>query len=115
MAMTKADQHRALDEARRALLEWAQERLIPLAEVQFVPFFAGQGTKTLAAWLFYDNEEQVSRLGLDGTTDSMQRFFLDSLRAAGVDDAWLAGVTFVVDSKEDVDRDYEGSYFYRMR
>jgi hypothetical protein len=51
----------------------------------------------------------------DGTTAAMQREFLSILSREGYPLDWLHDIAFSIDSHENVERNYEGSYFYRLR
>jgi hypothetical protein len=45
----------------------------------------------------------------------VQQEFLSILGAGGYPAAWLPDVAFDIDSHENVERNYDGSYFYRLR
>jgi hypothetical protein len=79
--------------------------VVPFVETDF----------TLSVWLFYDTDRNVADFDRDGTTARMQQEFLSILGADGYSAAWLPDVTFSVDSYENVQRNYQGSYFYRLR
>ncbi|OLE23160.1 MAG: hypothetical protein AUG44_22860 [Actinobacteria bacterium 13_1_20CM_3_71_11] len=100
--------------AKTALLGWAQSNDIPLVRVEFVVPFV-ETDFSLSVWLFYDTNANVTRAAADGTTTNVEQEFQSILSAAGYPTDWLSRVSFYIDSHENVERDYEGSYFYRLR
>jgi hypothetical protein len=103
-----------LEAAKVRLLEWAESNGVPLVRVYFVgPFHRPEFS--VAVYLFYGTDLDVETCGRDGRTARLQDMFLSILRQVGYPAELLAAVTFVIDSHENVERDYEGSYFYRLR
>ncbi len=100
--------------ARARLLRWATANGVPLVRVEFVGPFV-ESDHSLHVWLFYDTDLNVGRLDENGTTAALRREFLSILSADGYPREWLHDVGFSVDSHENVERNYEGSYFYRLR
>ncbi len=78
-----------------------------------VPFV--DGDFDLHVVIFFQTDADLEAYRKDGTTVAVQETYCASLRGFGYPDDWLAGVTFEFDSKENVDANFEGSYFYRMR
>jgi hypothetical protein len=112
--MTRDKQLELTAQARDHLLVWSSAAGIPLSRVEFVyPFVATDFS--LSVWLFYDTDVNVARSARDGSTDRLQREFVDRLARVGYDQRWLEQIEFVVDSHENVVRNYDGSYFYRLR
>jgi hypothetical protein len=100
--------------AKVKLLAWAESNGLPLVRMHCVgPFH--QPDFSLGVWLFYGTDLDVERCTSDGRTALMQGEFLSILSEAGYSAERLAEVIFVVDSHENVERNYEGSYFYRLR
>ncbi len=114
MAAARERQLSQAEAAKAQLLEWATTAGVPLVHVEVVSPFA----KTdfgLSVWLFLDSDASVARLEADGTIDRLRQEFLSRLSAAGYPPEWLPDITFGVDSHENVVRNYEGSYLYRLR
>jgi hypothetical protein len=103
-----------IEAAKTPLRAWAGANGVPLVQVDFVVPFV-ETDFSLGVWLFYDTDRSVADLDRDGTTARVQQEFLSILGAGGYPAAWLPPVTFAVDSHENVERIYEGSYFYRLR
>jgi hypothetical protein len=111
---SREEQLAHVEAARPRLLSWASARGVPLVRVEFVVPFV-DGDHSLHVWLFYDTDLDVTRLADDGTTEAVQQELRSILEASGYPAEWLADVAFYVDSHENVERNYEGSYFYRLR
>jgi hypothetical protein len=103
-----------IEAARIALLAWATAHDIPLVRVEFVVPFVHTDF-SLSVWLFYDTDINLTRTAAEGTTANVQQEFLSILFAAGYPADWLSRTSFFADSHENVERNYEGSYFYRLR
>ena len=102
-----------LSAAREELLAWARVHAIPLVHVESVVSFGADFSVTI--WLFYDTDASVADCAGSGTTADVQERFLRILADNGYPAGWLAETSFMVDSHENVERNFEGSYFYRLR
>ena len=92
-----------IETAKAQLRAWAGANGVPLVHVDFaVPFV--ETDFSLNVWLFYATDRNVADLDRDGTTARVQQEFLSILGAGGYPAAWLLGVTFDVDSHENVER-----------
>ncbi len=114
MAAARERQLTQAETAKAQLLEWAESAGVPLVHIEFVFPFA----KTdfgLSVWLFLDSDASVARLQADGTIERLRQEFLSRLSATDYPADWLPDIAFVVDSHENVVRNYEGSYLYRLR
>jgi hypothetical protein len=114
MDPARRKQFRHLGEARDRLLVWAGNNDVPLVRVEFVVPFV-ESDFDVAVWLFYDSAANVARCAASGTTDEAEHQLLSILADDGYPADWLAGTSFYVDSHENVERNFEGSYFYRLR
>jgi hypothetical protein len=100
--------------ASKRLLKWARAEGIPLQHVEFVVPFV-ETNFSLSAWLFYADEFSVAAFEGDGTSARVTQRFQVELAEAGYPTDWLSLVQCRFASKEVVDRDYEGSYYYFVR
>lgn len=114
MDTARRKQFAHLAAAKEQLHLWAGSHAVPLAHVDFVVPFV-ETDFGVSVWLFYDTDVSVARLDRDGGSARMQEEFLSFLSADGYPAQWLSDVAFVVDSHENVEQNYEGSYFYRLR
>jgi hypothetical protein len=100
--------------AKGQLLGWADSSGVPLVRVDFVVPFV-ETDFDVSVWLFYDTDVDVARLDRDGGSELVREEFLRLFNADGYPAEWLSGVAFFIDSHENVVRQYEGNYFYRLR
>ena len=95
-------------------ISWAKSVDIKLHNIQtVVPFVLTD--KSLGVWLFFDNDQLVQTYNKNGVTDNVKQKYLDFLKNDNYPADYLAQVTFFVDSHENVVKNFEGSYFYRLR
>jgi hypothetical protein len=85
-----------------------------LVHVDFVVAFV-ETNFGVSVWLFYDSDDDVARLDHDGRSIEVQDELLSLLSADGYPAEWLSKVVFAVDSRANVERNYQGSYFHRLR
>ena len=100
--------------AKEQLEAWAVSHAVSLERVDFVVPFV-ETDFSVSVWLFYETDDDVARCDRAGSSARMQEEFLALLNAQGYPAQWLSEVVFVVDSREKVERNYEGSYFNRLR
>ncbi len=112
--MTRSDQFACIASARTSLLKWAEEQGISLHRIEFVVPFVDADFK-LSAWFFFETDEQLRRSDAMGWPERLSARFTEVLSALGYPAAWLTKIGFSWDSHENVIRNYEGSYFYRLR
>lgn len=103
-----------LNDARQDLLAWATANDIPLVRVEFVVPFVDTDFGA-SVWLFYDTDASVACYADIGTITNVQDKFLLILSDNGYPADWLADTSFEVDSHQNVERNFEGSYFHRLR
>jgi hypothetical protein len=95
-------------------LQWAHDKSVILEHIEpIVPFV--ETDFSLEAWLFLDTEARIEQYSGDGTVNALIAQFRAELGAAGYPADWLEKVTCKLGSKEVVDRDYNGSYYYFLR
>jgi hypothetical protein len=112
--MTRDRQFHVIEDARARILDWSRKREVPLHRVEFVvPFVPSDFS--LSVWFFYETNAQLARAQTGGGTKELTSAFMSILRTIGYSDQWLPEVQFGFDSHENVEANYEGSYFYRLR
>ena len=103
-----------IEKASAKTLRWAADQAIPLERIEpVVPFV--ETDFSLSAWLFFDTEASVSLFRSNGTSDKVVAQFRSDLADSSYPAEWLSLVVCYFASKEVVDRDYQGSYFYFLR
>jgi hypothetical protein len=107
-------QFNLIEVAAQATLNWAHANGKSLEHIYpVVPFV--ETDFSLDAWLFVDTEETIRQYQSNGITGTLESQFRAELAKVGYPDAWLRLVACHFGSKEVVDRDYEGSYYYFLR
>lgn len=114
MSLQRKKQFSLLELAKARLLQCTERQALPLHRAQFVVPF-GDEDFDLEVWLFLEKDRDVKKLKRDGTLDALQRHFITILRDLDYPQEWLDAVRFQTDSHQNVERNYEGNYFYRMR
>lgn len=103
-----------VDRLKKLLLDWTKQNEIRLHTVDcVVPFVLTD--KGLSVWLFYDTDKIKSDYETNGTNDLVKKQCLHLLTELNYPTDYLKDVTFFIDSDENVKKNYEGSYFYRLR
>ncbi len=103
-----------VEDAKKYILKWTAENEIHLFKIDFViPFVLTD--KTLSVWLFFDTDERVTDYAANGTSDKVKNKFLNILFEINYPSDYLKEVSFLIDSDENVQKNFEGSYFYRLR
>jgi hypothetical protein len=109
--------HRAykiIDRAKAALIEWARERAIPLHTVEYVAAFEPWSDR-LSVWVFYETDAQTKEYETNGVSKQIEARHLGLLQQLRFPFKQFPKVDFTFDSHENVERNFEGSYFYRLR
>lgn len=101
-----------IDKARSKLLSWSRHGDTPIHRVEFIASFE-EWSKSLGGFVFYERDADVERYAEDGTSKSIEDQFLDILKSLRYPFAKFPEVDFVFDSHERVEREYEGSYYFR--
>jgi len=110
----RSRQFQLIEGARKLLLNWARQENMRLEHVEFVvPFVATDFS--LYVWLFYATRADIKRCADNGTSERMKAKFKTILAELGYPSEWNALVEFSFASKEEVDQDYEGSYYNYVR
>jgi hypothetical protein len=108
------DQFRIIKAAEAEIIKWSQNEGIELFRVEFVVPFVDTDF-SIVIWFFYKTDVLVSIYERDGTSDQLKSQFLNILRDLKYPDGYIKQVTFEIDSDENVQKNYSGSYFYRLR
>jgi hypothetical protein len=113
-AITRVDQFKIIEGTRSQLIATAKAALIPLHNVEFVVPFVPTDF-SLSAWLFFETDAQLKGSDAHRWTTWLKSELLKILHAHGYPERWLGEVGFAFDSHENVVKNFEGSYFYRLR
>ena len=103
-----------IEKAEKLILNWTIENKIILKKIEhIVPFILSD--KSLSVWFFFDNEITKNNYEKNGTNESVKTKYLEILKTLNYPSEYLREVTFEIDTDENVTKNYEGSYFYRLR
>ena len=114
MDKRRRQQFDVIEKADHKINQWANGRKIPLDNIEVVVPFVDDDFD-LHVVFFFQTNDNLDAYRKDGTTVKIQERYMAILRESSYPDEWLTLVTFEYDSKENVDSNFEGSYFYRMR
>jgi hypothetical protein len=72
---------------------------------------------TLGIWLFYESDAEAQAHRKDGTNEWIEKKFVEELDARKLSFGFskLPTISFMFDSAENVKKNYQGSYYLRMR
>jgi hypothetical protein len=107
-------QFKIIEAAKEKLIRWAKSQDIPLFNVEFVVPFVDNDFG-LFVWLFYTLNQMVEELSMIGISEKVKSEFINILFELGYPKILIQFVEFEFDSDENVQKNYEGSYFYRLR
>ena len=105
---------RSLEKAKEKALAWAGQRRVPLHAIEYVATFE-EWDDGVGVWIFYATDADLKRGSIDGTNAQIQERLLEELRTANYPFSSFPRVAFEFDSNENVVRNFEGNYFYRLR
>lgn len=110
----RSKQFRLISASRKRVLRWARSEAVPLEHIEYVvPFVATDFG--LSAWLLYTTQLHVQSFQHDGTSRRVEDHLRQALAEVGYPAAWLSLVECRFASKEEVDRDYQRSYYNYVR
>ena len=107
-------QFEIIESVKKDLLQWSQSKGIRLCHLESVVPFV-ETDDTLHTVFFYETNADVALYKGNGTSNQIIAYYFDLLRRFGslVEHSKVNSIEF--DSDENVKRNYQGSYFHRMR
>ena len=112
--MTRAYVFRIIKKARGQVSQDQSQLDGDIKRVEHVVPFV-DGDFSLSVWAFYATDQDVRAAEDDGRNSTFRSTYLKALREHGYDPTWLDKIGFTFDSVENVEANYEGSYFNRLR
>jgi len=104
----------ALGAARKELLAFSNKAGVRLVNIEFVTPFT-EDDKIIWVWLFFKKDEDIDDYNSNGTTQLLQNKFTEFCVNNGLPHELEVCLSFAIDSEENVDENYSGSYFFRLR
>lgn len=100
-----------IKKAKKLLMDWSNNDKVNIYDIHFVPMLDFR----LEVYVFYESNEDVIQNQLSGDTDRVKELFLDALSTLDYKKHFPNRITFIFDSNENVVKNYEGNYFFRLR
>jgi hypothetical protein len=104
----------AITAAKEWVLAWAHQTGIPIHTIEYVATFQ-DWDDGIGVWVFYETERDLAERTENDGNERVKERLLAALSEVGYPFARFPNVVFEFDSHENVLRNYEGSYFYRLR
>ena len=104
----------SVDAAVRDVRRWLDGQRVAVHRIETVAAFE-HWSKHLGIWVFYETDAQRICCEENGLSNTIREHFLSALTDHGYPSRYLPLVSFVFDSHETVLRDYDASYFNRLR
>lgn len=89
---------------------WAAIHLVKIYRTEYVPCFG----ESLDVFIFYKTDKALKKYKENGMIQKTQRKFMDILKKIGYIKKFNDVVRFEFDSHENVMKNYEGNYYYRI-
>ncbi len=105
---------RALELARSRVEQEARHFGVDVHRVEFVATFE-PWDKCTEAYVFYSTDDELHRSGDAGIDERIETALIQALRDADYPFEAVPSIKVYFDSHENVVRNFEGSYFYRLR
>jgi hypothetical protein len=103
----------ALKSAEQIFLVWAVSRSISIERIEYVASFESW-SKTNGVYVFFPNDSDLERHRAAGTIQQIETTYRQALADSHYPfERWP--IVFYFDSHENVLKNYEGSYFYRLK
>jgi hypothetical protein len=103
-----------VDSIKKLMLDWAKQNEIKLHTIDcVVPFVIAD--KSLSVWLFYETEQIKNGYETNGKNEVVKNKYLHLLKEENYPNEYLKEVCFFIDTDENVVKNFEGNYFYRLR
>lgn len=106
------NEHEILTKIKKNIIAYSVTNNISLAEIHYVTPLSCND-RLIAVWLFYKKNEDIENYLFDGTSNALKNLIINYCSQFGLLKKYEFDFTF--DSKENVDENYSGSYFYRLR
>jgi hypothetical protein len=94
------------EKAENQAKKWAQANNVTIHYTFFLDHKRGPSE----VFVFYKTDEEVARYEENGVTEKIKSFFFSIFEGYKKE-----GITIIIDSDENVQNNYEGSYFFRFR
>lgn len=106
--------YQILEDAKQELIDWVKEKALPIHKVDYVSAFE-EWNDSLGVWVFYDTDLSLKESNANGVSSRVKDKYQEILTMHSYPFSEFPKISFEFDSHENVMKNYEGSYFYRLR
>jgi len=103
-----------IDKAKVSILEWAKDQGSPIFRIEYVATFE-DWDNGIEVIVFFDKDAEKYRVENTCFIIKIREHYLHLLEELKYPFDKFPRITFLFDSDENVKKNYEGSYFYRLR
>jgi hypothetical protein len=103
-----------IEQAEELTLQWAIGQGIPLYKIDCVVVFE-EWSNGIGVYIFFENEEDRLMAQEKGILKEIENYHSGILREMGYPFNKYPEVNYIFDSDENVRKNYEGNYFFRLR
>jgi hypothetical protein len=100
-----------IEKAKNALMKWSKDNLANIHAIRFVSMF----DFSLEVYIFYKYNSDITKNEINGLTDNAKQYFLKTISDMDYMKHFESNIAFIFDSDENVIKNYNGSYFLRLR
>ncbi len=102
-------QWQIIEKAKQILVKWLKNNNIYTHTIHFIPI----DDISLEVYVFYKKDDDIVENQKNGVTEKIKETFINIIY--DIDCTRFNEISFVFDSHENVIKNYEGSYFFRLR
>lgn len=103
-----------IDEAKVSIIEWAKDQGALIYRIEYVATFE-DWDNGIEVYIFFRSDEEKEKLASTDFFSILKQHYLQLLGNLKYPFVKFPNIAFIFDSDENVVRNYEGSYFYRLR
>lgn len=96
----------AFERAKFKAMVWAKENYVDIFKYHFID----QVNSPSEVYIFYKSNQDIYNYAKSGATEVIKEIFYSSFC-----DCKKEGISIIVDSDENVKKNYDGNYFFRYR
>jgi len=110
----KNDYWDILKVAEKELISWDSIRTTNIYRIEYVAVFE-EWSDGIELYIFYKTEKEKLTVLKEGYFDEIKDYYIKLLKKHNYPFNLYPKVDFIFDSHESVQKDYDGSYFFRLR
>jgi hypothetical protein len=103
-----------IEEAEIFVMKWAENQGTPLYKIEYVATFE-KWDNGIGVYIFFESEEEKYKAQNINFFERIKQYYLSILKELKYPFNKFPEIIFFYDSDENVKKNYEGTYFYRLR